>query len=203
MSAHSLTIDVRGLAQATGELQRIRNGIANRGKLNAAIAVDAQQLTQAYVAGHSRHKTAQKLGATPTGHHQRSAKRIEAASDNEAAIIRIPRDTGLGRAFSSAVIRPGTGRKYLTIPACAETYGKVVRDFPAGTFAFTIVGGRFAALMWKKAGGSHNAWTVAYWLRREVNQKQDRTLLPSDAAYQELGRRRAVVYIASLRYRAS
>lgn len=202
MNTTSITIDVRGLAEATGELQLIRNGIADRRKLHAAMAVDAQQLTQAYVSGHSRHKTAQSLGASPTGHHQRSAKRIEAASDAEAAIIRIPRNTGLGRAFSDVTIRPGTGRRYLTIPACAETYGKVVRDFPPDAFAFTIVGGRYAALMWRNAGGSHNKWTVAYWLRREVFQKKDRTLLPSDEAYLELGRRRAVLYITSLRYNA-
>jgi hypothetical protein len=164
--------------------------------------VKAQQLTSDYVSRSNRHASAQRLGATPSGFRERAARRIEGASDDTAAILRIPRTTGLGRAFHDVTLRPGTGRTYLTIPGCAETYGKVVGDFPAGSFAFTILGGRYPALMWVKAGGSHQEWSLAYWLRREVVQRQDRALLPSDAGYTALASEAAKTYIASLIYRA-
>lgn len=205
MNPVPLTIDVLGIAEATGELQLIRGALADRAQLHAAMAVDAADFTRAYVAGSDRHATAQRLGAQPTGFRARSAKRIEADSNAEAAIVRIPRSTGLGRAFHDITIVPGTGRTYLTIPADAETYGKVVRDFPEGTFEFAMVreiNGREMSRptpVLRFVGSDR----VGYVLRRKVLQKQDRTLLPSDAAYQELGRRRAVLYIASLRYRAA
>ncbi len=201
MSVPILKIDVTGIAEATGELQRIRAKLADRTQLHALMATDARDFTKAHVAQDNRHATAQRLGASPTGFRAKASKRIEADSNAEAAIVRIPRDTGLGRAFSSVTIRPGTGRTYLTIPATAETYGRVVRDFPKDAFSFTIVAGRYPALVWREAGGNHRGWTVAFWLRREVKQKQDRTLLPSDEKYAELGARRASLYITSLRSR--
>lgn len=206
MNPVPLTIDVIGLAEATGELQRIRGALADRSQLHAALAVDALKFTQDYVAGSDRHVTAQRLGAAPTGFRAKSAKKIEAASDAQAAILRIPRSTGLGRAFSDITIVPGTGRTYLTIPADDETYGKGVRDFPKDAFKFAIFTtqrGPCPVLIWAENGGTHKKGEVAWWLRRKVVQKQDRTLLPTDEGYQELGRRRAVVYIATLRYRTS
>ena len=205
MNPVPLTIDVLGIAEATGELQLIRGALADRSRLHAAMAVDAAEFTRQYVASDDSHKTAERLKATPTGFRARSAKRIEADSDADAAIIRIPRSTGLGRAFGDITIVPGTGRTYLTIPADDETYGKVVRDFPEGTFEFAIFQGAkpCPALLWAADGGTHKKGDLAWWLRRKVIQKQDRTLLPTDEAYQELGRRRAVLYIASLRYRAA
>lgn len=178
-----LKIDVSGGEVSAAVLQRYRNGIADRAVLNAELAVTATQFTRDYLAGTPRHNTAQRLGATPTGFRARSARALQAESDADGAIIRIPRSTGLARAWNNITIRPGSGRKYLTIPAVARTYGKVVRDFPAGTFAFTIIGGRYPALVFVEG------WSVAYWLRTSVTQKQDRTLLPSDEAYRELGRR--------------
>lgn len=205
MNPVPLKIDVTGLAEATGELQRIRSGLADRRQLHAAIGADAAQFTRDYLSRDRRHATAQRLGATPTGFRARISKRIEGASDAEGAIVRIPRNTGLGRAFSDIVITPGTGRTYLTIPADAETYGKVVRDFPTDAFKFAIfttARGPCPVLVWAESGGAHDKGEVAWWLRRKVTQKQDRTLLPSDEGYQEIGRSRAVVYIASLIYRS-
>ncbi len=206
MNPVPLTIDVIGLAEATGELQLIRAALTDRRELHALMAVDAQNFTRDYVASDDSHKSANLVGATPTGFRARSARQIEAASDAEAAILKIPRTTGLGRAFGNVVITPGSGRTYLTIPADAETYGHVVADFPQDAFAFVILlthRGPAPVLLWKEDGGRHYKGTVAFWLRRSVTQKQDRTLLPSDEDYQQIGRDRAVNYITSLRYRAA
>lgn len=202
MNAPTLTIDIVGLAEAQGSLQRIRNGLADRRSLHQQMAREATTLTAGWLAKDTRHKTASRLGATPTGHRKRAGTSVEPASDAEAAIIRIPRRTGLGRAFSDMVIKPGSGKTYLTLPACKETYGKTVRDFGADAFRFVLYKGKTAALVWKKDGGSHEKGKVAYWLKKEVFQRQDRTLLPPDEAYRELARQRVIIHVASLLYRA-
>lgn len=206
MNPVPLTIDVIGLAEATGELQRIRGALADRSQLHAAMAVDAAQFTRDYVAGSNEHATAQRLGAQPTGFNARIATLITAYSDAEAAIVRIPRNTGLGRAFGDITIVPGTGRTYLTIPADDETYGKVVRDFPKDAFKFAIFTtqrGPCPVLIWAENGGTHKMGEVAWWLRRKVVQKQDRGLLPSDEDYSDGARIIASNYITSLRYRSA
>ncbi|RYD38766.1 MAG: hypothetical protein EOP87_00940 [Verrucomicrobiaceae bacterium] len=110
--------------------------------------------------------------------------------------------SGLGRAFRDVTIRPGAGKKFLTIPACAETYGRRVGEFPPDEFKFAILYAHrpFPVLLWRFSGGKHKRGDLAYWLRRSVVQKQDRTLLPSDEDYQTIGRARAASYILSLRY---
>ena len=101
-------------------------------------------------------------------------------------------------------IRPRAGRKFLTIPAHQETYGRGPRDFGDDEFEFRVIESwmTFLALVWKETSGAHVKGEVAFWLRRSVTQKQDRTLLPSDAAYTEVGRRAALAYITSHIYHA-
>ena len=198
-----ITIDVRGMAEATGKLQSIRNGIADRRPLHARMAVEAQQFTADYVSRSNRHASALRLGAAPSGFRERAAKRITGVSDASAAIVRIPRNTGLGRAFHDVVLRPGSGRTYLTIPACDETYGKVMRDFPQGTFSYAfLLRSRSPVMLWAEAGGRHEKGDVAYWLRRQILQRQDRTLLPADSDYEHIASEEAKTYLASLIYRA-
>ena len=178
--SQSVDIQITGLAESASSLRALSSALANRVPLHQAMAADAVEFTRAYVAGSARHATAQRLGAKPTGFRERAAKTIEPASTAEAAIIRIPRKTGLARAFGDIVLVPQNGRKYLTIPAMAETYGRSVRDFPEGTFVFSILAAhrQFAVLRWREDGGKHRKGDVAYWLRRSVTQKKDRTLLP-------------------------
>lgn len=189
-----ITVQVTGLDETAQVLQAIRSGLANRRGLHTAMAVPAQQLTQDFLLRMNRHRTADRLGARPTKFRQKNAKLIEADADDSAAYVRIPRATGLGRAFHDVDLVPKNGKKYLTIPADPRTYGKSVRQFPEGTFEFAILHAHrpFPVLLFKADG------KVAYWLRKTVHQAQDRTLLPSDQAYMEIGRRAAISYIADL-----
>lgn len=199
-----INVEVTGLDHFADELQRFRNAIADRRPLHAAMATQGAALTRDYLRSDNRHKSASFLGASPTGFRQKNAQAVQEQSDDEAGYVRIPRSTGLGRAFHGMVIRPGSGRKYLTIPAHQETYGRHVRDWPEDTFHFAMLFSitTSAVLMWSADGGGHKKGEVAYWLRRSVTQKQDRTLLPSDAAYAEVARRTAVAYIANHIYHA-
>jgi hypothetical protein len=106
---------------------------------------------------------------------------VEGHSDDEQAVVRIPRNTGLGRAFRDFDLKPRRPDiTYLTIPDHARTYGKRVGDFAPETFDFVVFGGRSPALVFD---GGQNDGEVGFWLRRRVFIPQDRTLLPGDDDY--------------------
>ncbi len=199
MNALNIDVTISGVEGFDRDLQAFRNAIANRRPLHARMAVDAANFTRDYLRETPRHKTATRLGATPTGFRAKNAAAVQPDSDDTRAMVRIPRRTGLGRAFGDVVITPGSGRKYLTLSGHARTYGKSVRDFPEGTFKFAFLG-RYRALVF---ADEPNKGEVGYWLKRSVTQKQDRTLLPTDAGYQEVGASSALSYITSHIYHQS
>jgi hypothetical protein len=158
-------------------LVRLLGGLADRTRLNRFVANRGRDLTLEYLRRISatRHKTAQGLGATPTG-HLNPERKVTGEGKAEAAeiAIRIP---GIGRAFEDKTITP-VRSKYLTLPAAAESYGKRAREFNDLRLA-VFKGGALLALVRREAGETR----VLYWLKTSVLQRQDRTLLPSDAAY--------------------
>jgi hypothetical protein len=189
----TMRIDTRGVADTAAEVQRLRGGLADRRNLHARMAVNAAEETRKHVRSDPSHASAARLGAKPTQFRAKSAKTIESDSNAEAAIIRIPRSTGLARAFGDILIRPGSGKKLLTIPADKRTYGKRVGDFPEGTFAFAFsVEKRTPLLVFADGSG------VAYFMKPTVLQKQDRGLLPTDKFYRTLARREVAGYIDEL-----
>ena len=197
MNALTISITLAGASEVDMALQDLRNALARRGPMHARMAVRAMEKTQEHLIKLNRHSTAARLGATPSGHHDKAAASVEAQSDESQARVTIPRRTGLGRAFATVVIRPGSGRTYLTIPAHATTYGKSVRDFPAGTFRFAVIKSWRIFLAQVFAAGPYQG-EVGYWLKREVTQKQDRNLLPSDETYALAARVGAIEYLTRL-----
>lgn len=195
MSAVTVNVAVTGMDEQSAAIRALISGLESRRELHALIADRSTIQTQQHVAANNGHATATKLGATPTGFRRKSAERINAVWDESAAIVVIPANTGLGRAFHDVDIIPKKSGGFLTIPADARTYGKSARDFPEGTFEFGMAmenGRAFKALIFvadKKPG---------YWLRRKVHQKQNRDLLPSDEAYQALARETSIEYINSI-----
>lgn len=198
-------LTIGGNAQAM--LSQLKTGMVNRVDLNHDIAARAENTTRDYLLSlsQSRHATADALGATPTGHLERAAESVSSSSDADAATISIT-SPGIGRAFHDVTITPGSGKKYLTIPATAEAYGKRAGAFSDLRLAF-FKGGLLALVKADQSrvsdrkesgyGVESNAAQgkraplqaasrppVYYWLKTSVRQKQDRTLLPSDELLQ-------------------
>ena len=192
-----ITVTLSGAGEMDMVLANFRNSLSLLGPMHARMAVRGQQFTQDYLKKLNRHNSAARLGARPTGFLEKAAARVEAQSDEESARVVIPRNTGLGRAFADVVLRPGSGKTYLTIPAHATTYGRSVRDFPEGTFKFAVIRSFRVFLAQVYAAGPYKG-EVGYWLRRVVTQKQDRTLLPPDEEYAAAARGGAVNYITQL-----
>lgn len=198
MNPDPLTIDIVGMDRSEATLQALRSTLANREDLHAEMAVNVLEFTRQYLLATPRHNTAEKLGAKPTNFRARTVTLLSGASDEAGAILRIPRSTGLGRAFSDIVILPTGGRVFLALPETAETYGRQPSEWPDETFKFgSIFTHRGAApvLVWAESGGNHKKGDIAFWLRRSVKQLQDRTLLPPDEEYIGLSRDTIIAHI--------
>ena len=76
----------------------------------------------------SRHKTANRLGATPTGFYEHARGRVvmQKADDSEA-VVAILNTPGLSRAYRALTIKPKKA-KWLTIPLHRIAYAKRVAD---------------------------------------------------------------------------
>lgn len=169
----SLTIS----ADAAAALQRLRGGLADRAQLHARIAGSAERMVKRYgreTAG-SQHRTATRLGAAPTRHLEKAYNDIESKSDGSGAFLLVPRASRLRAAFGDYIVSPGSGKKYLTIPANAAAYGRRAREFE--DLVFMRVGPRMTPVLARKTEGGME---IMYFLTKSARIKQDRDLIPFD-----------------------
>jgi hypothetical protein len=199
----SLSVDIQVTGSAKKLLSKIDAKLINREELHHDIAVRAENTVRDYliILAGSRHATADRLGATPSGHLERAAESVHSESDANAATVNVT-SPGMSRAFGDITIKPGSGKKYLTIPATAEAYNTRAGAFNDLRLAFfkggllALVKADQSRLSDRKASGfgveskaakadkTKERPPVYYWLKKEVKQKQDRTLLPSDKLLQ-------------------
>lgn len=180
-----LTIEVKS-AELEARLQKFMAGLSDRTELHEGIGARATELTRNHLVAiaQSRHATAERLGASPTGFWGQGVEKTTFTADEKGATVSI-RQPGVGRAFHDVTTEPGAGKKYLTLPAIAEAYGKVARSVPDLTAMIRWKDGQRRAVALAKVSGKgkERTETAWYWLVKSVRQKQDRTLLPSDEEY--------------------
>jgi hypothetical protein len=180
-----LRVEVRS-AELEARLQKFMAGLSDRRELHELIGARETELTRNHLVAvaQSRHATAQRLGATPTGFWGQGAEKTTFTVDEKGATVSI-RQPGVGRAFHDVTIEPGAGKKYLAIAAIAEAYGKLPRTVPDLTAMIRWKDGQRRAVALAKVSGKgkERTETAWYWLVKSVRQKQDRTLLPSDEQY--------------------
>lgn len=175
-----ITLSVTVPRELGEDIARLEKGLADRAVLHEALGKSAGNLTRDHlinIAG-TRHDSANRLGASPTGHWAEAAEKMEVESNADTATITI-NQVGIGRVAHDVTLRPGGGRTYLTIPVAAESYGTRAREF-AGLKM--VANGRTGVLLAPGVDGK-----VLFALVTEVTQRQDRTLLPSDEAYLRAG----------------
>lgn len=156
------------------------------------VAVEAELLTRRHLRDMhrdpSRHKTANALGAEPSGHYLRAARAVTSGTDRKGAFVEIPSEFGLSRAFRDYEIKP-VDAKYLTIPANKESYARRAREFDD----LKVV--KFASGTLALARRERKKTVVMFWLVDRAEIKKDRTLLPSNKDFQEsaeIGARRTI-----------
>ena len=128
----------------------------------------------------TRHRTASRLGATPTGHLSEGAANIRMEKDGGRAVVTVP-IPGITRAFGDMHIRPRSA-KALTIPINAVAYGVRAPELAArGWRLFTLPAreGPGAGILFGRRAGAASALAL-YLLRESADVPQDRGLMPSD-----------------------
>lgn len=143
--------------------------------------------------GNSRHNTAAKLGATPTGFLSQAAEKVgrneAVVASQEAAVITL-NHPGMKRAFQAITILPKTA-KCLTIPNVAEAYGN---RFDSVLRKYGVVSEKTGKLVLPpRADGKR--W---FLLVPKAHQKQDRSLLPTDQEMKAAALDAATEYVAAI-----
>jgi len=165
ITSRNLEADIHAVASALAG--------AGRAQLNQAMGESVRDTVRDHLRAlaQSRHTTAEKLGATPTGHLEQAARAIEgspvSATSSEATLT--INHVGMIRALKDVTILPK--KQFLTIPMNAIAYGRRI--------------GECDQVQIVHRGEAVRTDIAAYILVRSVTQKQDRSLLPSDAELQD------------------
>lgn len=182
-----MTVDVIVPESLTRFMQRLKG--AGRHELFAAAGNAVSVLINRYlknVVAPTHHRTADNLGATPTGHYE---ARTTFSADSSSATVTIP-IPGISKAFKNLTITPKNA-PFLTLPLNAVAYGKRAGEVrrlgwmifrPAAKGAHRMESGKFDRYQDVLLGTKDGETIPLYLLKKRVNQKQDRSLLPSDAA---------------------
>jgi hypothetical protein len=90
---------------------------------------------------------------------------------------------------------------WITVPASTETHGKSAREFD--DLDFVLFRPDLAALVQREqsdlATGETTGDGVFYWLKKEVEQKEDKSVLPTDEDLQTAAVAAGEKYLVSLR----
>lgn len=190
----SATLEIKMPERLSPAVLAYLDALGDMTPINEAVAVEERMLFRDHIeeASRTRHKWANRLGVTPTGHLKRAYESVLSAATATGARVEIT-SPGISRAFRDLEIRP-RAKAYLTIPADAASYGKWVKDVKAeGWRIFRPVapGGKGASR--KKGAGAAGPFRnylmgtkenhpprVLFWLKKKVTVPQDRDLLPGE-----------------------
>jgi hypothetical protein len=191
----SVSISITGKLEE--ELRAVAAQLEGPGRelLHRAMGEEVQNTTFNHLSllAQTRHRTAQRLGATPSNHLAQAAEKVAepqaltAAGDSATLTIH---HVGMIRALRDVEITPQTG-KALAIPIHALGYNRRPAQFSRDTFFVFVsktTGNAFLAL---RQPEKHAKPILVYALVRSVHQKQDRTLLPSQQEWEAAAARGA------------
>lgn len=175
-----LVIDITDTSAES--LQLIRRKLADKAGLHARMAGEAEKFikTRGRATSAGEHRTATRLGATPSGHLEKAYQQIEGQSDATAASLLVPRATRLRAAFGAYVLTPGAGKTYLTIPVAAAAYGKRAGEIDG--LQFMRVGPNKTPILAKPDG--QGRITTYFILVKKANIAEDAKLIPFAEIYQ-------------------
>lgn len=173
-------------------------------KLRKGMAARLEDTTRSHIvqASRTRHKTALRLGAAPTGYLASLAETVESfVSGNADGLIRV---TVYGNIFARVdgdVNVAPRQRQWLAIPNVKEAYARRPREI-AGLRFVLFKKDKLAALVTDLEGppapGKRQPLKVWYWLKKGVTLPQDRQLLPTEQDYLDAIEKAADDFLAAL-----
>ena len=141
------------------------------------------------------------LGATSTGFWKRVIESTAVAADGEGGTVAIT-ERGAALRYFGGVVRPGPGKKWLTIPAAREAHGKRAAEVSGGyagqQWLFNRQGRPFAIAEKVKVNkrGRQTHGRVLFWLTKEAEHAADSGVLPQETEMVEAAGQAALEHIA-------
>lgn len=153
-------------------------GDLGRGNLFAVASEALHQLVTNHLRriAPTRHATASRLGASPTQHIYKGIEGSAPSHTANSASVTIPLP-GISRAFHDVTITPKNA-KALTLPVHAMAYGHRVSELRS--LGWNIFRNKGETVLMGKQEKSKDAPVPLYALKKRVQQRQDRSLLPTD-----------------------
>lgn len=197
MSAISLEV----AEKLSPALRYVAERLEGAGRIEASheMGVDVQVLVVDHLTdlANSRHDTANRLGASPSGFLGQAADAAAAAGvvvADEGGVSLSIRHPAVARAFRPIQIEPKRG-KALAIPLAAMAYNRRPREWGASelfVWKSKTTGNAFLA---RRQQDKNAPLDLMYLLVRSVTQAQDRSLMPSDDAINSAAARGITRYI--------
>lgn len=125
---------------------------------------------------HLAEKPQNKMGWKTTKFWERAARSIKYKVEPDGFLLSA-HHLGMRQRYYGGEIKP-VKKKWLTIPARSEAYGKTAGQFK-GKLQFRMKKGAASAVLTDKKGG------VFFWLVKRVNQSADPTVLPPQSRFLE------------------
>jgi len=185
----SLTINVSGDRDLQEMLDRVTGPQAQQ-RLNQTMGEAVREKVREHLMelAATRHTTAEKLGAAPSGHWEQGARAVEgtpvdATTDSATVTINHP---GIGRALHDVDIYP-IDAKYLTLAINALSYAHRAGEFDLKS---VFLGRKPVFLIPKDVELPKKPWGLAelilirslsyFLLAKSAHQRQDPSLLPTE-----------------------
>jgi hypothetical protein len=174
----NLTVTTTGPDQAATAAARLVSPAGLHARMAGAAELFLKEFGR--TSSQTKHNTANRLGAKPTGHLENEYNGIGSSSDETAASLWIPGSGRLRAAFGSYTVRPTGGRQYLTIPVAAEAYGHRASEIPG--LVPMRVGPKKTPILARPDG---DRITTYFLLAKEASIPEDTGLIPFADLYAE------------------
>ncbi len=193
-----MALNIQTKDDATPGLRAFIAGLKNKRPMLRLIGNRVKTLVRDHLIKRSQ-TVRNKLGAPSSGFWGQAAEKVARAPqtiDQDSVSISLEHP-GVGRAFGPVTIRPLAGKKYLTIPLIAAAYNKRARRIK-DLFPVFKKGAQVGTLRKRGKDGKAHAW---FALVKQVNQKQDRSILPTDQQLEAAGLQGVNDYVTLLMQR--
>jgi hypothetical protein len=200
MSFDTPNISIRD--EGTPALRQFIAGLRNPTRLHQAVARSVSNAMRDYIVSHQSHATASRLGASSSGFLAHVADTVSGRGEADAAVISM--HPAMARAFRNVTITAGTqsNAEHLTIPLAAASYGNRIRKGRGSRFKGFFLTSKKGNLLYAIKGADKRL-ILLYLLKKQVTQKQDRSLMPSDSDIKRTALLGAVEYVDGLIARKS
>lgn len=181
-----MSTSVEVLNKLSPAMRRAAQDLEGAGRIDAAM--EAGEEVRTLVVNHlrdlaqTRHDTANRLGASPSGFIAQAADAAGAAgvlvADEGGATLSLRHPT-VARAFGPVHIEPKRG-KALAIPLAALAYNRRPREWDRSELFLWKSKTSGNAFLARRQADKNAPLDLMYLLVRSVTQPQDRSLMPSD-----------------------